>query len=755
VLALASRLPFTIGYGLVLIVMGVVTGAFWTDLEHTRWWSRLAFGLPALEDGRWWTPVTGSLVADGPVGYIPILGIFVLVAGLAEWRLGTAKTALITICGQLFGVLATAGLLWSLEDSEWAWATTRSHELDVGTSAGLLTMLVVYAFTLRPPWRSRLIVVVFGFCVISLGWVGQLYDIEHMMSALLGLAVGWLIFRPSPSSWTFSRHEARLTTAALFVFVSAAQLTAMFFPDDGPLGASHTSSLRPIIIVFVILQLLVAGGLVRGNRLAWYVALVLAGLGLLASLSLHPAPRLLAGLVIYIPVVFLLVRDRRAYRAPIAALGRRQLIRDIIGILVAYAAYVFIGFAAIDSFRPEPTAGQELKEFADRVVLSTSGEFVGATRGARVFLDSLSWLVPLAAISLLLAVLLRTRRPSSSVDRGRIVELIKEHGGGNISWMATWPGNFYFVTADGQAALAYQVHSNVALVLGDPIGSAPAVPNALNEFAEHCESQGWLPCLFSTGAVSLEPATALGWRHAQIAEDTIIDLPPLEFKGKSWQDVRSAINRAAKTEVTFRMVRLADEPYRVVSQVRGICEDWIGSKGLPEMGFTLGGVDEALDHEVYVGLAEDADGTIEGVTSWLPVHGEEGEVTGWTLDVMRRRTDGFRPVMEFMIASACLTFKDQGALTVSLSGAPLARSDPDERLAGIDNVLDLIGRLLEPFYGFRTLHQFKAKFQPRTEPMYLCYTDEAALPRIGIALTQAYLPDAKLRDFAGLLVGAH
>ena len=42
------------------------------------------------------------------------------------------------------------------------------------------------------------------------------------------------------------------------------------------------------------------------------------------------------------------------------------------------------------------------------------------------------------------------------------------------------------------------------------------------------------------------------------------------------------------------------------------------------MGFTLGGVTEALDREVKVGLAIGADGMVHGVTSWMPVYGGEG-----------------------------------------------------------------------------------------------------------------------------------
>ena len=86
---------------------------------------------------------------------------------------------------------------------------------------------------------------------------------------------------------------------------------------------------------------------------------------------------------------------------------------------------------------------------------------------------------------------------------------------------------------------------------------------------------------------------------------------------------------------------------------------------------------------------------------------------------------------------------------VSLSGAPLARSG-DEPLEPLGKALNVLGGALEPLYGFRSLHTFKEKFQPRHEPVYMCFRDESDLPRIGMALTRAYLPDASTTDLARL-----
>lgn len=278
-----------------------------------------------------------------------------------------------------------------------------------------------------------------------------------------------------------------------------------------------------------------------------------------------------------------------------------------------------------------------------------------------------------------------------------------------MSWMITWEGNSYYFGDNGESVIGYHRHAGTVIALADPVCPSERLNETVSEFTTKVESTGLTPCLLSVTQRTADAARGLGWRTIQIAEDTLVDLPGLEFKGKSWQSIRTAINRAKKEGIEFRLVTRADEPFSVLAQVRAISEEWVGNKGLPEMGFTLGSVEEALDRDVRVGLAVDAQGSIHGVTSWLPVYGPGGDAHGWTLDVMRRRQDGFRPVMEFLIGSAALAFKDQHAQFISLSGAPLARSD--EAAAGdaasIDRMLESLGAAMEPFYGFRSLHTFK------------------------------------------------
>ncbi|MBM7515834.1 bifunctional lysylphosphatidylglycerol flippase/synthetase MprF [Nocardioides nitrophenolicus] len=349
-------------------------------------------------------------------------------------------------------------------------------------------------------------------------------------------------------------------------------------------------------------------------------------------------------------------------------------------------------------------------------------------------------LVAVAAGLLIGSLIGPRRRPL--VNRDRAIEHLRRDGGGTLSWMTTWPGVRYFYDPRGEGYLAYRRHLGVALALGDPIGTPDWRARAAREFAAFCDDEHLVPSHFAvTGPV----ARTVGGRSLQIGEDTLLDLPGLEFRGKRWQDVRTARNRAARDGIRFELVALADADPRIIAQVREISAAWLRRQRTPELGFTLGGVDHAMDPRVRVALALDADDRVHGFLSWLPVHGAGGRIDGWTLDLMRRPDDGFRPVIEFLIAESCLAFQAEGATVVSLSAAPLARS-AGEAEGWLQRGLERSARLLEPLYGFSSLHAFKAKFSPRCEALHLTYRSLGELPRIGAAVLIAYLVTPKTRE---------
>ncbi|WKD60449.1 Lysylphosphatidylglycerol biosynthesis bifunctional protein LysX [Corynebacterium ciconiae DSM 44920] len=334
--------------------------------------------------------------------------------------------------------------------------------------------------------------------------------------------------------------------------------------------------------------------------------------------------------------------------------------------------------------------------------------------------------------------------PAPSTVPAAVRRILREGTGDHISWMSTWPHNCYWVAEKERGFVAYRVHGTVAVTVGAPVVREPAEwAEVADEFESYARGQGWRVAWYSVNE-DFAATRAPQYCSLHVAEESVVSVG-IEFKGKKFQDVRTARNRAAKENIHYQWTTWSEASPVIRAQIHALSEQWVSEKALPEMGFTLGSVSELIDDEVQLLIAVDDTLHVHGVTSWLPVR-QHGEIVGITLDFMRRDREGFRPVVEFLIAEAITTaptIYGPQLEWVSLSGAPLAGGDTSSLLG---MVLSELGGVLEPLYGFRSLAAFKRKFKPMEHSWLLCYDDASSLPAIGLAVSRCYLPHVKLRD---------
>ncbi len=545
--------------------------------------------------------------------------------------------------------------------------------------------------------------------------------------------------------------------------------------------ALRLSGLGPLVMNLMpsIVLLVSAEGLRRGRRAGWllsvwaHIALIgIAAASLVAETTEQDATRSLlygqhrhssvymelAPLLALVAILVLLLASRRLFRVRAPRGTYPPVWLGPLGALaVATLVYVGAGSLLSDGFDRDPGLWTLLRDMPRRLVPPVYLQLfeppvLPLTSAATLLFEWVGVLVWAVFCGLMLRSFQMPALGYDADAQRRVRELLHSPGGSSLSWMTTWAGNHYWFSSDGRHGVAYRVHSGVALTTGDPIGDRDTLVAAVDEFAVYCAENGWTPCLYSVGEPTAAVAREHGWTCLQVAEETVIRLEGLAFSGKKFQDVRTALNRARKDGVTAEWTSMHDAPLAVVEQIVAISEEWVADKGLPEMGFTLGGLEELRDPEVRLLLAIDGDRHVHAITSWMPVY-RDGTVVALTLDFMRRRSDGFRPSMEFLIASAALSAQEEGLEYLSLSGAPLAaagRTDAVDRTA-LDALLEMLGRTLEPVYGFRSLLAFKSKFRPEYRPLYMVFPDPAALPAIGLAVGRAYLPDVSLGQGRRLL----
>lgn len=470
---------------------------------------------------------------------------------------------------------------------------------------------------------------------------------------------------------------------------------------------------------------------------------------------------ILATLALPIGIIVMLTVTRRHFqlRAPRAAF-RRFAATVAISLIVLAVAYFIVGLATLDEYWPAATPWDLLldtfKRFVPPHFLAVVDPIVLPGHDLTSFLyqavGPVFWAIFIVAANILMR---STESKSRAADEARLRELLRRNGGGTLGFMATWPGNTYWFGDDGDSAVAYRVINGIAITTSDPICAPENAGRVIRDFAAFCDANSWVPVFYSVHPQFLPVFEELDWQHTSVGEETLVRTTGLELTGKPWQKVRQALNRGIKEGMTTVWTTWDELPLATVAEINAISEEWVAEKELPEMGFTLGGMEELKDPEVRLMLAVGPDGRMQAITSWLPVY-RDGRVIGWTIDFMRRADGSMNGIMEFLIASAALHMKEEGAEVLSLSGAPLATKpladgeDPPEPTV-MTRLLEFLGRTLEPAYGFSSLFRFKAKFNPDYETISMAYPDPLALPTIGLAIGKAYLPEVSPAEAVALV----
>ncbi len=737
---------------------------------------------------RAWTLLT-AWVAPGHL--VPVAGVIVLlsIGVLLERLLGTRRW-LVTGVVSTAGGIAMAQALYPLIGQVWeTWPPYLVHAPIQGVSLPLAGLVAASTSVMRPAWRRRVRLVMFAVLIVSAAVTGTVGALARLGAGVVGLIMGIVLERGQQTapSQELPRRVERELVAFLVACWSVGCALAVVSNAAGPLANARyglTPAILPkdaviypvellLLCMPALLQLVLADGLRRGRRSAALGTIALQiFLGACAALFalvekldarlpesvpttarlLHSWLRsghLLVPLMLNIVVISLVVWKMSCFTlGSRPGVIRRAVVAWVLTVVGGAAVSALGGLFVSRDFSPYASWPDLLKTYLSYLLPVSTGGIMGfvvepltpLAHLLTAWVPVLVWLLTILWVWLAQSAPARTRVSS----REQLTDLVRTRGAGTLGWMLTWEGNEAWVNEAGTAGFSYRPSRDVALTVGDPAADDADVAQAVRDFAAFATDAGLTPALYCVHAPAMEAARAMGWTILQVAEEAVLDLPDLAFRGKAYQDVRTALNHARKQGIEAVWTTFSECPAGQRDQIRAISQAWVSDKPLPEMGFTLGGIAELDTPETRLLLAVDTDGTVQGVTSWLPIY-RRGEVIGLTLDFMRRREGGFRPVMEYLIGRAAQDAQAEGLQILSLSGAPLTRSAPTDGATSsrFDPLIDLLASMLEPAYGFGSLHAYKRKFKPRAVPMYLAVPDLVDLPTVGIAIARAYLPDLK------------
>jgi len=505
------------------------------------------------------------------------------------------------------------------------------------------------------------------------------------------------------------------------------RLLEQYSPFSITTGGHLTSALAGFAL------LLLSVSLWRRKRMGWMLTLVI----LLISIPMHLfkgldyeeaiLAALLAGGLIYLRPYFHARSDSPSIKQGLLILGASLLFT---------IAYGVIGFYLLDKhFRF--TFGL-WSAFRQTIVMFTQFYDPGlqpVTGFGKYFVDSI-YVVGAVTLGYALLMLLRpvlSRHPATEEERSRAWEIVRAFGYTSLARYSLLDDKKFFFSSGG-SFISYVVENRVALTLGDPIGPADDLSSAIAEFRALCSSNDWLLSFYQVSPFHIEIYKTAGFEMLPLGQEAIVDLSAFTLDGGENKTLRNSFNKMVRFGYHYDVLQ---PPYsaRMMRELNAISDEWLSSRGMSEMRFSLGWFDESYLNTFPILLVRDREGFIEAFANIVT----EFQANEVAVDLMRHRSQVESGLMDFLFVSLFQWAKENGYSSFNLGLSALSGMGERSDDPAIERAMNYIYRNVSRLYNFRGLYTFKEKFHPIWSPRYLIYPNPVSLPAISAAIYRANL----------------
>ena len=487
-----------------------------------------------------------------------------------------------------------------------------------------------------------------------------------------------------------------------------------------PIGLDVT---RGLLFAVAIGLLLIARGLARSSRRAWYAAMFLLTSSFFL-LMVHDVELAQAVLCVVLMAAFWHWRwafdghgdpggPRRA-----AAFGG-----------VAVALLYLVGFATV--LIHAATRGLRLGVAA--AAWQTLAALVGqvVAHPASDFASNVSVSLATAAAAIIAAALwLALRAPRSGAfqtdeERRLVHRLVAQSRPDSLAYFALRRDKNYFIEREQRAALAYRAAAGIVIVSGDPVGDPAAFDDLLEQFAALCRTRAWRIAVIGV-AVDMRAAWArIGLRSIYVGDEAVVIPELFSLEGRPIRKVRQSLHRLRREGYRVRVMRareLSEEDWQAARRVSSAYRPY-----MPAQGFSMAADDLRADEfaDAVLVFGEDSQGGLAGFLHFVPVPGS----TALSLSAVKRLPQTPNGFTEFMLCEAFAWGRAHDVASVSLTFNAFGRLlrgeyEPRRRHQLARWMIHQLERVVQ----VERLHEFNRKFLPDWQPRYFACESLADLP---------------------------
>lgn len=502
-----------------------------------------------------------------------------------------------------------------------------------------------------------------------------------------------------------------------------------------PFGLHYWS--RSLGLIFGLALLYLSFNLFRRKHVAWWLALASSAV----VTSIHVVRGLVYGwswYTILVPaatlVLLVLLREKFTVRSePRSILRGLGVVAMSAVVVVAYGTLGFWVLAEKDfgiDFTLTDAFVRTLREYA----LVGNDDLIPYTRHADWFMHSLDLAgvaaASFAAYSMFRPVAYRLRVLPH--ERQEAKSILERHGTSSLDFFKLWPDKSYFFSEDRRSFIAYKTSNNVAIALGDPVGPDQELEATTRAFLGYCSENGWGAAFHQVVSDLLPLYRRLGMQALKIGEEPVINLERFCSKTAKRKWFRY-VKRKFEREGYFITQHVPPQPQKLLDEVEEVSKQWLLLPGRRERTFTLGSFDRGYLSRTTLLVVRDPQKRALAFVNKIPSY-RKGEAT---IDLMRHRLEVPNGTMEYLLMELMLALRKEGYSRFDLGMAPLAGMADQPRAALEEWGLSQLFSLLNRFFSYKGLRNYKVKFEPDWEERFLVYEGRPlALARVGVALTR-------------------
>jgi phosphatidylglycerol lysyltransferase len=642
-----------------------------------------------------------------------------------QGTLTVVYSLLIEVCGiaHIYIACKALGLPASFEASAIAYVLSVLLMLFSPFLRGLGAVELAMVFVLQS----------FGFLPVNALAVTVLY---RFFEFWLPLVAGLFSF-----AWKGRYIFMRLFPAILVFLLGAINILSVITPPIAerlrvlsrfvPMESINATNQFVLLTGFILL--ITSGYLIRGQRNAWLLAMVLSVISLFGHMfkALDYEEAILAA-----SVLLILSASARQYRLK----SNPKLVQlGFVSVMLVFGAiwiFGFVGFYFLDKrhFGFSFTTWQSLKLSAQNFLLIGQDDLFPKTKFAHEFIRLMHTLGFIAwvflAFVIVKPILNRKRFLTTPGERAKI--LLERYGNSPVDYFKIDGDKLLFFSDQADGFVSYRISNGFAVVLEEPVCAEENKIIVLREFDAHCRKMGLKTAFYRVDENSISYFQFLKKRKLLIGQEAILEIEKFSLEGRDKKSLRNALNSLQKKGFVTQVTK-APLPAELVAEMKAVSDNWLNGYDKKELVFSQGMFcSKIADHDVII--IRDSEQKLKAFLNIIPDF-SPAEVT---YDLIRKTMDAPGGCMDALIIELISYAKEQDAKYLNLGLVPMTGIEEPDNTA--EQLMNYAYRKLKRFRHYSGLRNFKEKYASVWHNKYLVYENDFDLLQLPMALNKVMQP---------------